>query len=176
MTTFDVSPDYRIKNPTVSVGVMDKNTEIFSEVTRNADFTDRDVNFNLKGLIGLTPIGEQFFFKMLSLIDFVEDKQTSGTVILHDSIANQEAIWGEAVRAYGYQLEDEFFIDTGDKLAFSTIVQIPTDKGVERIPGEREIEYNFKFEIYKKSFWGIGYTDLVREVDKSFYQSYEVME
>lgn len=166
---------YRMKNPSISVGIMEKNSEIISQVLRGSTFTGRDVSVDLMGLAGLTGIDKNFIIKMISTINFVEDKQTSDKVTFHDSVANQVAIWDNAVRAYSYRLTDQFFKDVNDKIDFSFRVQIPTDEDIERNPGKRNIEYNFQFDIYGRNMFGF-YTDKVEEVEKYFKKSYEVME
>ncbi|WP_066192468.1 MULTISPECIES: hypothetical protein [Gracilibacillus] len=167
---------YRIKNPKVSSGIMTGDSEIISRVEKTAQYKGFDITVNVKSLIGLLDFGKYHYIpKMIDVIDFKEEKETSNIVPYPDSISGQEAIWNKAIRYYSYSLEGVFFKEPGDLIYLGYDLQIPTDEGFERVPGERKLEYNFQFDIYGRDAFRF-YTKKVGEVESYFTQSYQVLE
>lgn len=169
------SVDYRIKNPSIKVGLYDGNSEIISMVRKEAEFTERNLKANLKSLAGLFPFADSGFIRIISSLDFIKEENNANSIYYSDNVEGQELIWGNTIRGYNYKLEDEFFIDIGDRINLSFLIQIPTDNHIERLAGKKEVQYLFEFDIYEKNAWGF-YTEKIKSVDRTFSDYYEVLE
>ncbi|GAB2550147.1 hypothetical protein [Gracilibacillus alcaliphilus] len=167
---------YRIKNPTVSGGIMDGDSEIISKVEKTANFEDFDISIDVEGLIGLVDLAKKFYIpQMLSVVNFQKETEVSPIITYQDSISGQMAVWDDVIRYYSYPLEDKFFKKPGDLIYLGYRVQLPTDADYERIPGKRNLEYNYQFDIYGRNAFGF-YTKKIEEVEKYFKKGYEVLE